>query len=182
LGALGISGNTLIYYNTLDLTPLDPLVYYNPSPTPNQTVFEYSFVPDIRINQYTQQFTDISGILSSYFAFSGVILVLYGILFSHYAENMLHISLGQHLHYIAGPDQKPINFSETNIKTIVTCIIYFHSLSRFYPSCIRPQILMIEAGRKKLDLNNMLGDLIQINVNDTGKNPLIRLRIEEEEE
>jgi hypothetical protein len=41
---------------------------------------------------------------------------------------------------------------------------------------------MIEAGRKKLDLNNMLGDLIQINVNDTGKNPLIRLRIEEEEE
>jgi len=83
---------------------------------------------------------------------------------------------------MSGPDQRPITFSETNIKCIFTCMIYFRLLSCIYPRCLRPQIIMIEAGRKKLNLNNMLEDLIQINAHDTGKNPLIRLRIDEDEE
>lgn len=145
-------------------------------------VFSYQYVPDTRYNQYQQQFTDLSGMLSNYFAISGVILVLYSLLFSHYSENMMHISLGRHLHYITGSDRRPIDFSEANIKTIVTCAIYFRHFACCYPSCLRPQIAMIEAGRRKLNLNNMLEDLVQINSHDTGKNPLIKLQIDEEEE
>jgi hypothetical protein len=35
-------------------------------------------------------------------------------------------------------------------------MIYFHAISFIYPRCLRPQIIMINAGRKKLNLNNML--------------------------
>lgn len=40
---------------------------------------------------------------------------------------------------------------------------------------------MIQAGKKKLNLNFMLEDLVDINAHDTGKNPLIKLKLEEEE-
>jgi hypothetical protein len=182
LGAMGLSGNTLFKYNTVNQDPLYPSVTSNGSPTPSQAIFDYTFTPDIRVNQYAQQFTDLSGMLSAYFAVSGVILVFYSIVFSHYSENMLNISVARHLHYMTGPDQKLINFSETNIMTILTCMLYFQSLGCIYPNCLRPHITMIEAGSKKLNLNNILEDLAHINSNDTGKNPVIRLRIDENEE
>lgn len=41
---------------------------------------------------------------------------------------------------------------------------------------------MIEAGRKKLNLNTMLDDLVEISAHDNGKNPLIRLRVDGEDD
>lgn len=179
-GALGLPLTTYVRYNPIDRYPNVPSYGLLTPTTSNLSVFYYLYEPDIRINQYQQQFTNLSGMLSNYFAISGVILVFYSIFFSHYSENMLNMSLGQHLHYITGPDKRPINFSETNIKSIITCMIYFRSIACIYPKCLASQIAMIEAGRSKLNLNKMLEDLISINAQDSGKNPIIKLRIEEE--
>jgi hypothetical protein len=89
LGAIDVPGVTLVKYNVMDQNLASPTLN---APT-NQTLFYYTFTPDIRVNQYTQQFTDLSGMLSYFFSISGVILLIYGFVFSHYTENMLNLSL-----------------------------------------------------------------------------------------
>jgi hypothetical protein len=61
-------------------------------------------------------------------------------------------------------------------------MVYLPSIKCIYPKCLHPYIAMIEAGKRKLNLNHMLDDLIQISAHDTGKNPLIKLKVDVEDE
>jgi|JI6StandDraft_1071083.scaffolds.fasta_scaffold01293_22 hypothetical protein len=142
-GALGLPSATLVRYNPVDKIPIELQYGFSFANTANMSVMTYVYIPDVRYNTYIQQFTDLSGMLSQYFAISGIVLVIYAILFTHYAENMMFVAVAQHLHYIIGPDKRPINFSESNIKTIITCILYFRGLGCCFPSCLKPHVTMI---------------------------------------
>lgn len=179
LGMFGIGGQTIekFSFRRGDLAA----IMYNPGfLPPGFRSFNFRIKPFDKAAIWTQVFTDVANMISYYLAISGIVLVFFTILFSHYNDNMMQISLAQHLHYITGPDHQPMNFSETNLQTVLTCAIYFDAFKRFYPKCLEPHILMIQAGRKKLNLNFMLEDLVDINAHDIGKNPVIKLKLDEE--